>query len=278
MGGREPCSELKFCPLPTENCPMPAKSLIARWLEPLVSGLWIFFLVWTAWIAAVWTFAIGDSVVAGWTGNRDLRAVLGWLIASGDVAWIILAAANVHLWLAETEGLRTARRWALIVGGGGAALAVANTLGGFPLGPIEYSRQLGMKFGPVPVGLPLLWFALVIGARQTVLRCWAGVTHGQLAVATAALVLLTAAQLEPVAAKVRAWWFWRPIDPSQPPQFSPPWTNYAAWFLTALVLTYFLREDRVATRQRTTTPRPAIIFLLLNAVLLATHLGRHWRG
>ena len=103
-------------------------------------------------------------------------------------------------------------------------------------------------------------------------------THGQLAVATAALVLLTDAQLEPVAAKVRAWWFWRPIDPSQPPQFSPPWTNYAAWFLTALVLTYFLREDRVATRQRTTTPRPAIIFLLLNAVLLATHLGRHWRG
>ena len=100
---------------------MPAKSLIARWLEPLVSGLWIFFLVWTAWIAAVWTFAIGDSVVAGWTGNRDLRAVLGWLIASGDVAWIILAAANVHLWLAETDSARpgagrsswaaAARRW-----------------------------------------------------------------------------------------------------------------------------------------------------------------------
>ncbi len=253
---------------------MSAKSLIARWLEPLASGLWIFFLIWTVWIAAVWTFAIGDSVVAGWTRHRDLRAVLGWLIAVGDVAWIILAAANVHLWLAETEGLRTARRWALIVGGGAAALGVASALGGTPLGPIQYSSQLGMKFGPLPVGWPLLWFTLIVGARQLVLRCWPGAAHGQLALATGALVLLTDANLEPVAAKLRAFWFWRSTVPTEPPQFSPPWTNYAAWFIAASALTFFLREDRVSGRKLSNAIRPIVVFLLLNAVLLAAHLGR----
>ena len=256
---------------------MPAKPLIVRWLEPLVSGLWIFFLVWTVWIAGVWTFALGDSAVAGWTGNPDLRAVLGRLIAVGDMVWIILAAANVHLWLAETEGLNTARRWALIVGGGAAALGVASVLSGFPLGLIQYTSQLGMKIGPLPVGQPLLWFAVVIGARQTVLRCWPGAAHGPLALATGALVLLTDANLEPVAAKLRAFWFWRSAGPAEPPQFSPPWMNYAAWFLTASALAFLLREDRVAGRKQTHALRPIVVFLLLNAVFLAAHLGRFLR-
>lgn len=256
---------------------MPARSLIARWLEPLVSGLWIFFLVWTAWIAVVWAFAIGDSTVAGWTGNGGLRAVLGRLIAIGDFVWITLAAANVHLWLAETEGLGTARRWALIVGGGAAVLGVASALGGFPLGPIQYSSQLGMKFGPLPAGLPLLWFSVVIGARQAVLRCWPGAAHWQLALATGVLVVLTDANLEPVAAKLRAFWLWRSTVPAEPPLFSPPWTNYAAWFLAASVLTFLLREDRVAGRRRVNAMRPIVIFLLLNAVFLAAHLGRFVR-
>jgi uncharacterized membrane protein len=256
---------------------MSPKAPVARALEPVVSGLWIFFLIWTVWIAAVWAFAIGDATVAGWTGNRDLREALGWLIAVGDVAWIILAAANIHLWLAETEGLGTARRWALIVGGGAAALGVASALGGFPLGAIQYSSQLGMKLGPLPVGQPLLWFAVVIGARQAVLRCWPGAAQWPLALATGGLVLLTDANLEPVAAKMRAFWFWRSSIPAEPPLFSPPWTNYAAWFLAASVLTFLLREDRVAGGRRVNAMRPVVIFLLLNAVFLAAHLGRFVR-
>lgn len=256
---------------------MPAKSLVVRSLEPLVSALWIFFLIGTLWVAAVWTMAIGDSTVAGWTRNGDLRAVLGRLIAVGDIAWITLAAANVHLWLAETEGLGTARRWALIIAGGAAALGVASALDGFPLGAIQYSSQLGMKFGPLPVGQPLLWFALVIGARQTVRRCWPGAAHGQLALATGALVLLADANLEPVAAKLRAFWFWRSTVPAEPPQFSPPWTNYAAWFLAASALTFLLREDRVAGRKDAHALRPVVVFFLLNAVCLAAHLGRFLR-
>ena len=253
-------------------------STLGRWLEPLVSGVWIFFLVWTAWIACVWGFAIGDAALAHWVGNRDLRAVLGWLIAVGDIAWITLAAANVHLWLAETEGLSTARRWALIVGGGAAALGVVSALTGWPLGEIQYSRQLGMKLGPLPVGLPLLWFALVIGARQTVLRWWPGAGQVRLALGTGALALLADVNLEPVAAKLRGFWFWRATSPDQPPLFTPPWMGYAAWFLAASALAFALREERVAAGMRRGFARPSAIFLLLNAVFLAANLGRFLRG
>ena len=253
-------------------------SSLGRWLEPFVSGLWIFFLVGTAWIAGVWSFALGDAALARGIGNRDLRAVLTWLIAIGDIAWITLAAANVHLWLAETEGLSTARRWALIVGGGVAALGAVSAFTGWPLGAIQYSRQLGMKLGPLPLGLPLLWYALVIGARQTVLRCWPGAGQAGLALGTGALALLADVNLEPVAAKLRGFWFWRAQSPDQPPLFAPPWTGYAAWFLAASALAYALREERVAAGPRRHSFRPVAIYLLLNAVFLAANLGRFLRG
>ena len=204
--------------------------------------------------------------------------MLAWLIGIGDIAWITLAAANVHLWLAETEGLSTARRWALIVGGGAAALGVASAFTGWPLGAIQYSRQLGMKLGPLPVGLPLLWFALVIGARQTVLRWWPGAGHVRLALGTGALALLADVNLEPVAAKLRGFWFWRAQSPDQPPLFTPAWTNYAAWFLAASALAFALREERVDTGTRRDSFRPMAIYLLLNAVFLAANLGRFLRG
>ena len=251
--------------------------MLARWLEPLVSGLWIFFLLWTAWIACVWIFAIGDASLDG-IANRDLRAVLVWIIGVGDIAWITLAAASVHLWLAETEGLATARRWALIVGGGVAALGTVSALTGWPLGAIQYSTQLGMKFGPVPVGLPLLWYALIIGARQTVLWWRPSAAPVPLALGTGALALLVDVNIEPIASKLRAFWLWRAADPAQPPVFTPPWTGCAAWFLTAAVLVFCLREERVTASPRRDALRPVAIFLLLNTVFLAAHLGRWLRG
>ncbi len=251
---------------------------MGRWLEPFVSGLWVFFLVWTAGIACVWTFALGDGALAHGLGNRDLRAVLAWLIGVGDIAWITLAAACTHLWLAENEGLSTARRWALIVGGGVAMLAVASAFTGWPLGAIQYSRQLGMKLGPLPIGLPLLWFALIIGARETVLRCWPRVGQGMLALGTGGLALLADVNLEPVAAKLRGFWFWRASVENTPPLFTPPWTGYAAWFLAASTLAFLLREERVATDARRDSARPIAIFLLFNAVFLAANLGRFLRG
>lgn len=259
--------------------PMGARtSTLGRWLEPVVAGLWILFLLWTAGIAWVWSFAIGDAALGHWIGNRDLRAALEWLIGIADIAWVILAAANIHLWLAETEGLATARRWALMVGGSAAALGLLSAWSGWPLGEIQYSRQLGMKFGSVPVGLPLLWFAIVIGARQTFLRCWRGANRWPLALGTAALAVLTDFNLEPVAAKLRAFWFWRAAEAGEPPLFTPPWTNYPAWFAVVCVLSFALREKSVVSKACARSFLPVAVFVLLNGVFLAGNLGRYLRG
>jgi hypothetical protein len=190
-------------------------SLLGRCLEPLAAGLWIIFLIWTAFIAVVWSCGIGQGGL-GAIGNRDLRAALEWLIGIGDVLWITLAAANVHLWLAEAEGLATARRWALLVIGSAVALALLSALSGFPLGTIVYSRQLGVQLGPIPFGLPLLWFAIFISARQLVLRVWPRISQAGLAAAVGALALLTDLNLESVAAKARGWWLWKASTPAIP--------------------------------------------------------------
>lgn len=255
-----------------------ARPFLLSWLEPLVAGLWIFFLVWTAFIAVIWSCGIGDGVFTKTVGNGDLRAALEWLIGVGDIVWITLAAANIHLWLAETEGLAAARRWALIVIIGVAALAALSVWSGFPLGAIRYSPPLGVKLGPVPLGLPLLWFALIIGARQTVLRVWPGAGQAQLAAAVGGLALLTDFNLEPVAAKIRGFWFWSASAPFKPPLFDPPWTNYAAWAGVAAALTFALREQRVAAGTRVSAARPVTIFVVLNAVFLAANFGRWLRG
>jgi uncharacterized membrane protein len=252
--------------------------LLSRWLEPVAAGLWIFFLVWTAFIAVVWSCGLGDGTLAQTIGNRDLRAALEWLIGVGDIVWITLAAANTHLWLAETEGLATARRWALTVLGGAAALAALSVWTGFPLGAIRYSAPLGVKLGPVPLGLPLLWFALIIGARQIVLRIWPKAGPTQLAAMVGGLALLTEYNLEPVAAKVRGFWFWSASTPFAPPLFTPPWTNYAAWAVAAAALTFALREERVAAGTRVSAARPLTIFVVLNAVFLVANLGRWLRA
>ena len=136
------------------------RSQVARGLSPArKSGLWLLFLLWTAGMAVVWTGNIGDAQIERAIGNTDLRLTLEWLGRVGDIVWITLAAINVHGSVAEAEGIRTARRWALIVCGGGLMVAAVSALTGFPLGPIRYGTVLGMKLGPVPFGVPLpgLW-------------------------------------------------------------------------------------------------------------------------
>ncbi len=253
-------------------------SLLSRWLEPVAAGLWIFFLVWTALIAVVWSWGIGDGVLSTTVTNGDLRAALEWLIGGGDIIWITLAAANIHLWVAETEGLSTARRWALIILSGSALLGAVSAWSSFPLGPIRYSAQLGLKLGPVPLGLPLLWYALLIGARQLVLRLNPRVGQVPLALAVGGLALLTDLNLEPVAAKVRGFWFWSANQAGAPALFEPPWTNFAAWAVAAACVTYALREARVVAENRLSPHRPIVVFALLNGVFLAANFGRWMRG
>jgi uncharacterized membrane protein len=245
-----------------------------RALEPLVAGLWILFVLVSIAMGTVWIIGIGEASLEKWVSNTGLRAALGWLLARGDIGWITLGAANVYASLAGSVGLPTARRWALTILAGVIALGWISAATGFPLGHIRYGSPLGLKLGPVPLGLPLLWFTIIIGAREGVGRLLPRLSHGSLAAAVGVLVLMTDLNLEPLAAQWRGFWFWAASSPGGPPDFHPSLTSGIAWGLLAGGLTWVLREQRVMGSTPRTAWRPAVALAIFNGVFLLAH-GAH---
>jgi uncharacterized membrane protein len=256
----------------------PRPSLLSRWLEPFASGLWVFFLLVTVAIAAVWSCGIGDATLEKWVAHPDLRDALLWLNTIGDMAWITLAATNVYLCLAEEEGLPTARRWALIIVVAVMGLGWLTAQTGFPFGPVQFGRQLGVKFGPVPLGLALFWFAIIIGAREAMLRFFPRSGNGQIAFGMGVLAFLADLNLEPIAAKLRAFWFWRANPPTLPPLFDAPMTTPLAWGITVGAIAFLLREQNVSFSLQPRSWKPVAVFAIIQTVLLAAHIGQWVRG
>jgi len=254
---------------------MPSRdSLLARGLEPLAAGLWTLFVLVSMLVAAVWVGGIGEATLEKWVSNPDLRAALVWLLAHSDLGWITLAAANVYLSLATSVGLATARRWALLILGAVIALAWVSAVTGFPLGEIRYGLALGLKVGPVPLGLPLLWFSVIIGARDAILRFFPRAGRAPLAAGVGLLTLLTDLNLEPLAAKLHGFWFWPPHAPTLPPVFDPPPAGCVAWGALAGLIVLILRDRNVAASAQPRSWRPAATLAIFHAVFLATHAAR----
>ena len=216
--------------------------------------------------------------MAAAVANTDLRLTLEWLIRNGDIGWLTLAAANLHASVIKSEGLATARRWALLVCGGGLFVGLINAWGVLPIERIVYGSALGQKLGRVPFGVMLIWFVAVVGARETVRWIAPKSSHVPASLASGLLVLLTGINLEPLAAQIRGFWFWAAHDPSLPPGFVPPISSYAIWLVFGAFLAFLLREDRAAIERPSWPGRPVIIFILMNAVFLLAHVGRIIRG
>lgn len=252
--------------------------VLARSLEPLAASVWAFFLLLSVLVAGVWSCGIGDSDLARWVRHADLLNALLWCLGHLDLAWIILAAANVYWCVAAREGLGQARRWALILLATIIALAWVSARTGFPLGPIEYGRPLGMKIGPVPIGLTLFWLAAIFGAREGLMLLCPRWSHWQIALGTGLLGLLTDLNLEPVAAKLRGFWFWRAAIPGEPPVFDAPLTGSLIWGIVAMLLTFSFRELEVVRSVKIRSRKPAITLAIMQAVCLAAHLGRWMRS
>ncbi|HSI13045.1 MAG TPA: carotenoid biosynthesis protein [Chthoniobacter sp.] len=252
---------------------MPSRnSSLARGLEPFISGLWIFFVLASLLVAAVWAFGIGEGSLERSISNTDLRVTLAWLLTHMDLAWITLAAANVYLALTRSVGLDTARRWGLITLGGVVAMAWLSAVTGFPLGPIRYGTPLGLKLGPVPLGLALLWFTIILSARETVLRFFPRVPQGGLAAGVGLVALLTDLNLESVAAKWRGFWFWRGGGPTEPPVFDAPLTSHFAWGILAILVTFFLRESNVVSTAQKRLWQPTATLAIFEGILLLTNV------
>ena len=232
-------------------------SLIARILEPLPAFLWTLFIVWTVLVAMVWMSEFGNVELDQRVTNPGLRSALEFILRSLDAAWFALAGANVYFALVEAESLAVARRWALFVMGGSWIISASSAWTSFPLGAIHYTARLGMRIGPVPFGLLLMWFAFVVGARALVLRVAPRATHLQVSMAAGVLVALTAANLDPLAWRFRAFWLWQP--PSGMPAALAPLQNITTWLLASFGFAFGMRETRVASAGFGGFPRPAMI-------------------
>lgn len=245
-------------------------SLLGLWLEPLGSILWVSFLVWTVFIAALWSTGFGEAQLDASVANLGLRATLVFLCKVADAIWVALAAACAYLCVADTHGVGTARRWALTVFAGAGAVVTASVWTTWPLGPVFYSQRLGMKLGPVPAGVPLLWLVIVLGGRAFWMRVFRRAGHHAVALGTGLCALLTAWNLEPLASRARAWWFW--YEPGTRVPSGPPLQDYAAWFVAAALLAFFMREPKVTGDAPEHSDRLIAILGILNAVCLLTHL------
>jgi uncharacterized membrane protein len=247
-------------------------SLLGLWLEPLGSIIWILFLVWTVLVATLWTTGFGEPQLDAWIPNLGLRSALVFLCKIADAIWIALAAASAYLCVADSHGLPTARRWAIILFAGAAAVIACSVWTHWPLGPVLFTRRLGAKLGPVPVVAPFLWFVLILGGRTLWMRLFRRAGHTQIAFGAGLAALLTELNLETLASRMRGWWFW--YSPATHEPVAAPFQNYVTWFVGATVLAILVRESKVVSGD---TPghsdKLIAILVLINLVGLATHLA-----
>lgn len=252
--------------------PRPSPSPLARALEPLVASVWLLFILWTVLVAIVWTLGIGEVELTAWVRNPDLRAALLAVLKVLDLTWITLAATNIYLCVVAAERISVARRWALLVLAGSIAIAWASAATRYPLGPLHYTSRLGMRLGPVPMGVPLLWIAVVFGAREAALRFLPRASHAQVAGAAGLLGLLTALNLEPLAWTARSWWLWYPAGVDAVSW--PPLRNYLTWLVAVALFAFLMRPQDVVAATRRRSSRPIIALALIHGVCLAAHAAR----
>jgi len=252
-------------PSPTKRNP----SVFQRWLEPLGATIWTLFLVWTVIILIVWLAGIGDVELAQSVKNPDLLKALQWLTLTGDAIWVLLAAANVYLSQAATDGLKTTRTRAIILLASAWGVCALSSRFGLPLGPLRYTGRLGVHLGPVPFGVPLLWYVVVNGARSTAMRLAPRVRHEMIAALTAVLAALTDLNIESIAWKHRVWWLWFPAR-IPAPSF-PPVSNFGTWLLLSAILAFIFRDQEIAKKRPSNFGQPIVTFAILNAAFLLSH-------
>lgn len=249
-----------------------SRSIFLRLFEPLAASLWALFILWTLLIAVVWSTGFGEAELAAAVSNQGLRGGLGILLGILDPVWFTLAAVNVYAATAAREGLSVTRRWALVIFVTALLVSGCSALTGWPLGSIAYTSRLGPKIGPVPLGLPMLWLAVILGARALAERLFARASHLQLAGITGLFAMLTALNIDPLSWRVRSHWLWSPN--LRQAVSAPPVQNFATWFLVAASLAYALRSVSVVTGAQEAPARAWTTFCLINATCVLIHLVR----
>jgi hypothetical protein len=257
-----------------------------RFLQPLAASRWIWFLIWTALVAVVWVTGFGEQNAVEWARHRFLSPMqqaqgvepgllppLLAILRLLDPVWIVLAAINAYASLIRERGLATARTWALIL----LASGLAATLLLNALTTIRFTGALGMHLahGRISLGWILLWVTVILGARELARLMFPRASHTITALIAGLFALATAANLEPVATKLRVFWLWNPGRVQTANE--APLVVYALCLIGGSALAYLLRAPEVV-RARSAPRLAAATLLILNAMCLAALLAARLRG
>jgi uncharacterized membrane protein len=251
-------------------------STLSRALAPLAGFSWALFIVTSVLVAIVWVTGFGEGMLEEGSFKRaipnpELRSSLVLFSHAIDPVWITLGAVAIYLSLARSEGLATARRWAVVIMTAGFIVTLLSVRTQWPLGPVHYPENLGWTIGPVPFGIPLLWFVVIAGSRELALRIFPRAKHSTIAGLMGCFSGLTMLNLDPIAWKYRAWWLWypRPFEGSN----RAPLQNYGTWIVAALILGWFMRSMRVVPDGAQRPWAPVIVWATLNGVVLLTQIA-----
>jgi uncharacterized membrane protein len=241
--------------------------------------LWLAFLVWTAIGFVVLPCNLG-RLPAG-LSQPAIRRFADTFLRQADAIWMLLAAANVYVHTAASEGLPTARRWAAIILAGSAACEWVGVRTGVPFGAYRYTDRFGWRLGGVlPAAIPLAWLVILICGRYLVLALRPHATRLETALGVAVVAVVTDANLEFVAWKLRGYWLWYPGRSGASVPTWPPWENYASWFMLSFLLSWLLPPNFALRLVRPAATRPILILVLMNLLFACAQLlgWRHLLG
>ncbi len=134
---------------------------------------------------------------------------------------------------------------------------------GYPFGHYRYSPTLGLAFFGVPVAIAAAWIAVVVQGCMLA----APSSRALRALSAGGYAVMLDLVLDPVA-HARGFWEW-PSHDAVVAFHGVPWTNYAAWFAAAALLSLLVPAKYVASGERQHAARLYQAMLLMFGLLAA---------
>lgn len=194
-------------------------------------------------------------------------------------ALLILQGSMLGLWLTVNFGRwgAIASLWVLFLSW---LIEHVGATTGFPFGAYTYTDVLQPQiFGVVPLAIPFAWLLIVPAAMAVGERVLyrngvpaddeREVRFSRVLMA-ASFALLLDITIEPFAVNVNQYWVWS--DAGAGSYYGIPLSNFVAWFVTSLVLSWVLLFYRARAAQAKPSARHAIYWPWLPVTLYGTNL------
>ena len=139
---------------------------------------------------------------------------------------------------------------------------------GFPFGSYTYTDVLQPQvLGVVPLAIPFAWLLIVVaavGVAERILnRDGKPINDRQLhstrVLTAASFALLLDVTIEPFAVYINRYWVWSNAESGF--YYGIPASNFVAWWITSLILSWILLHQRRIAARRGHTPQPFMNWL-----------------